>query len=93
MATGALYGFAYTPQALAFLKTIQSKFRKQIVKRIEALATDPLPANSRIVQNRSDGDDLVYRIRSGDYRVLYVVRENPNQVVILDIGHRKDVYR
>jgi mRNA interferase RelE/StbE len=40
-----------------------------------------------------DGDEPVYRIRSGDYRVVYAVRSDPNEVVILDIGHRKDVYR
>ena len=92
MAT-TLYGFAYTPQALAYLKTIQPKLRKQIIKRIQALATDPLPHNSRIVQNRTDGEFLVHRIRSGNYRVLYSVRDNPHQIVILDIDHRKDVYR
>jgi hypothetical protein len=37
--------------------------------------------------------DPVYRERSGDYRILYVVRSNPDEVLILDIDHRKDVYR
>ncbi|CAN5706212.1 hypothetical protein BH23GEM1_BH23GEM1_00570 [soil metagenome] len=37
-----------------------------------------------------DGTEQVYRIRQGDYRVLYVVRETT--IVILDINHRKDVY-
>lgn len=41
----------------------------------------------------TSADEPVYRERSGDYRILYVVRENPHEVVILDIGHRKDVYR
>jgi mRNA-degrading endonuclease RelE of RelBE toxin-antitoxin system len=38
-----------------------------------------------------DGDCPVYRVRQGDYRILYSVR--PIIIVILDIGHRKDVYR
>lgn len=92
-AASKLYGFAYTPQSLAYLKTIQAKLRKRIIKRIQALAANPLPRNSRVVQNRMDGEHVVHRIRSGDYRVLYSIRKNPGQIVILDIDHRKDVYR
>jgi hypothetical protein len=41
----------------------------------------------------TDDGEPVYRERSGDYRILYVVRTNPDLVLILDIDHRKDVYR
>lgn len=88
-----LWGFSYTKQALAFLRTVQPKIRRQTVKRIEALATDPHPANCKVVQNKLKGEETVYRIRSGDYRVLYFVRDKPPEIVILDIDHRKDVYR
>lgn len=88
-----LYGFAYAPEALVYLKTIQSQFRRLIIKKVQALASDPFPHNCRVVQNRMDGDYRVYRIRSGVYRVLYSVRKNPHQIIILDIDHRKDVYR
>jgi hypothetical protein len=54
-------------------------------------ASDPHPVGCKALQNVKDGEDPVYRVRSGDYRVLYVVR-NPD-VVILDVDHRKDVYR
>ena len=93
VAASMLYRFAYTPQSLAFLKTIQPKFRKQIIKRVQALAANPLPYNSRVVQNRMDGEHVVRRIRSGDYRVLYSIRKKQGQIFILDIDHRKDVYR
>lgn len=39
------------------------------------------------------GDEAVWRLRSGDYRILYVVKSNPEEIIVLDIGHRKDVYR
>ncbi len=90
---GLLYGFAYSAQAIANLKKIPPKFRRQIVNRVQALATDPHPSNCKVVQNMMDGEDKVYRIRSGVYRVLYAVRSNPDQIVVLDIDHRKDVYR
>lgn len=88
-----LYGFAFSAKALASLKDIPLKFRKQIVAKAEALLADPMPQGSKKLQNVLEGDDPIHRIRSGDYRILYVIRENPNQIVVLDVGHRKDVYR
>ena len=41
----------------------------------------------------AEKNESVYRVRSGDYRILYLVRTNYGEVVVLDIGHRKDVYR
>ena len=90
---GALYGFAYTEKALAFLTSLPAKYRRQIVSKIEALASNPCPPKSKLVRGMKDGQEPVRRIRSGDYRVLYTVRDNPEHVVILDIGHRKDIYR
>lgn len=84
-------GFAYDPRSLDYLKTVPKKIRKQIVAKIQGLASDPHPPTSKMIQGMSDGEEKVYRIRSGDYRILYVVRGVI--VVILDINHRKDVYR
>lgn len=90
---GALFGLAYSAPALTFLKTLQPKMRRQIIKRIEALVNDPRPANCKQLQNVLDGEDSVHRVRQGPYRILYAVRNNPDQIAVLDIGHRKDVYR
>ena len=89
----ALSGFAYSEQALAFLRGLTPKLRRQIIKKVEALASSPIPRGSKIVQGMKEGEERVRRIRSGDYRVLYIVRNNPSCVVVLDIGNRKDVYR
>ena len=88
-----LYGFVYTERALSYLGTIPLKLRKQIVKKVTALAGDPLPPTCKVIQGMSDEEERVYRIRSGDYRILYVIRTKPDHVVVLDIDHRKDVYR
>jgi mRNA interferase RelE/StbE len=90
---GALYGFAYSEKALAFLATIPVKFRRQITKKIGTLASVPIPPTSKQLHCVKDEDEPVHRIRSGDYRVLYVIRSNPDQVIVLDIDHRKDIYR
>lgn len=89
-----LYGFAFTETALKFLESgVQAKFQGQIKKKIETLAATPHPPGCKKLKGYGDGDEDVYRVRSGDYRILYVVRNNPDLIVILDIGHRKEVYR
>jgi mRNA interferase RelE/StbE len=89
----ALIGFVYSESALDYLQTLQKKTRRQIVEKIEALANDPLPPGHKMLKGMKDDEERVYRIRSGDYRVLYVLRANPRHIVILDIDHRKDIYR
>ena len=88
----ALYGFAFSEGALEYLETfIPVKIRGQIKRRIEALAANPCPSGSKKLIGVTDGEYPVYRVRQGDYRILYSVR--PVIIVILDIGNRKDVYR
>ena len=88
----ALYGFAYSEGALEYLETIVPvKIRGQIKRRIEALAANPTPPGCKKLIGVADGEHSVYRVRQGDYRILYSVR--PIIIVVLDIGHRKDVYR
>jgi len=87
-----LYGFAYTESALRFLEvTVPAKLRGQIKRRIEKLAANPTPPGCKKLIGVTDGAYPVYRVRQGDYRILYSVR--PVIIVILDIGNRKDVYR
>ena len=57
--------------------------------RIEALGTDPRPRGR---QELSASDDL-YRIRSGDYRIIYQVQDDRLVVLVIRVGHRRDVYR
>lgn len=88
-----LYGFAYTPAALRAIEGISSpKIRKQIVHKIETLATNPHPQGSCKVQGMADGPREVFRIRQGDHRVLYSV-DGESQIIVLFVGHRKDVYK
>lgn len=87
----ALYGFAYTEAALGYLESTPPKIRGQIRRKIESLAANPHPPKSKKLKGYLEGGEEVFRERSGDYRILYIVREV--EIVILDIGHRKDVYK
>lgn len=86
--------FAFTDAALDALADLAPKVRSQVIKKAKALHTNPHPPTSKKLRNVETPDgDAVYRERSGDYRILYLVRSNPAEIVILDIDHRKDVYR
>jgi mRNA interferase RelE/StbE len=89
---GSFDGFAFTEAALKYLETkVPARIRGQIKRRIEALAANPTPAGCKRLIGITDGEHPVYRVRQGDYRILYSIR--PIIIVILDIDHRKDVYR
>ena len=89
-----LVGLSFSASSLAFLSTVPHKLRAQVIKKAKALQLNPYPQGSKKLQGvETSLGEPVYRERSGDYRILYVVRNDPRQVVILDIDHRKDIYQ
>ncbi len=60
----------------------------RILARIEALQDDPRPPDSRKLSAQER-----YRIRQGIYRILYEIRDTQVQVIVVKIGHRREVYR
>ena len=71
------------------LKKLPGVDQVRVVRTIRALATDPFPKGSR----KLSGYDDVFRVRTGRYRVLYSVAKSKLIVVVLKVGHRKNVYR
>ncbi len=59
----------------------------RIVKAVNDLANNPRPNGYRKLTGRSG-----YRIRIGDYRVIYNIKDNILTIFIIEIGHRKDIY-
>jgi len=70
------------------LARLPSPMQARIVRAILALEDDPFPHGSKKLKNR-DG----WRIRVGDYRVLYFADTKAKQITVGVIGHRRDVYR
>jgi mRNA interferase RelE/StbE len=77
-----------TSAARAFRK-LSEDTRRRIAPRIDALAQDPTPSDAKHMHGI--GPDL-WRIRVGDYRVVYRIRRAEVLVVVLTVGHRSDVY-
>lgn len=76
------------PSAAKELKALPSKDRRRVIARIQGLANEPRPAGCE----KLSGYEL-YRVRQGDYRVLYTVQDADPLVVVFKIGHRREVYR
>ena len=66
----------------------QKKERQRIIRRIGQLASDPRPPGSK----KLSGHDK-YRIRQGAYRIVYSIEDKELIVVVVKVGHRKNVYR
>jgi len=82
-----VYTLTFSKQALKELEKINEPFYSNIKTAIMQLATNPRP-NGYIKLKGRDG----YRIRIGNYRVIYDIFDNTLIVDIITLGHRKDIY-
>ncbi len=84
------YKLLIKPSAGKELEAVGGKAdRLRIVKRIQTLCEDPRPPGSE----KLAGYDDRYRIRQGNYRVVYLINDKRNEITIYRVGHRRDVYR
>jgi mRNA interferase RelE/StbE len=72
------------------LDNLSKEVVRKVVKVIDKLANDPKPSG---VKKLKASDENLYRVRSGDHRIVYAVAEEIKIVNIRRIRHRKDVYR
>ena len=84
----ASYSLLIKPSAAKELEDLPLRDRKRAVSKIQRLATEPRPAGAEKLSGQEK-----YRIRQGDYRILYLIDDVETSVVIVRIGHRSDVYR
>ena len=70
------------------LDALQANTRNRIIKRLLALEGNPRPSGIKKLQGEES-----YRLRVGEYRVLYTVDDKAKQVFVLAVGHRREVYR
>lgn len=82
------YELLVKPSAVKELEAISKKDRRRVIRRIEGLAADPRPPGCE----KLSGEDK-YRVRQGDYRVIYLVSDASHEVIVFKIGHRREVYR
>ena len=83
------YAVQFTRSADKDLERIVPPERNRIIRKIAELARDPRPMG---VKKLAGADDL-YRLRVGNYRVIYQVEDRIVTVTVVRIGHRREVYR
>ncbi|MEX2300385.1 MAG: type II toxin-antitoxin system RelE/ParE family toxin [Bryobacterales bacterium] len=70
------------------LEGLPDRFLRRVFLKIEILAENPRPAGCRKLRNSSD----LWRVRVGDYRVVYSINDDARTVEILRVRHRREVY-
>jgi mRNA interferase RelE/StbE len=84
----AKYKLEFKKTASKELNSLPNKEIKKILKSIDQLIDNPRPSNSKKLSSSES-----YRIRVGDYRILYEIKEQILIIYIIKVAHRKDVYR
>ncbi|MGH3473907.1 MAG: type II toxin-antitoxin system RelE family toxin [Aeromicrobium sp.] len=83
------YAVELAPSAARALRKLDAKARVRAQAAIELLADEPRPpAATRLVGGAGE-----WRVRTGNYRIIYEIHDNRLLVLVLAVGHRKDVYR
>jgi len=81
------YRIELRPAAVRALKKLDPPIRRRIQGAITLLAEEPRPPAARALRGRPG-----LRIRVGDYRIIYIVAEDVLLIVVVTVGHRRDVY-
>ena len=84
----ASYRLLIKPSAGKEIEALPKQDRRRIVAKITALSQDPRPPGCE----KLSGHDR-YRLRQGNYRILYEIQDSDLVVVVVKVGHRRDVYR
>jgi mRNA interferase RelE/StbE len=70
-------------------RKLSAAVRASLAPKIDLLARNPRPSGTKKLVGEKNG----WRLRVGDYRILYEIRDSDYRVLIVIIGHRRDVYR
>ena len=82
------YSLSFKASVAKDLRQIPKGDVQSILKRIEGLADDPRPSGSEKLSGQER-----FRVRQGTYRIIYEIKDQELIVMVVKIGHRRDVYR
>jgi len=84
-----IYSIEFRPAVLKSIKRFPKRDLVRIKKRIEALGSNlPDPATTKM-----KGNNALHKVRAGDYRIIYEIHDDRLVILVVKIGHRKDVYK
>ena len=71
------------------IKKLPREAQQQVLDRLTGLEADPRARGCE----QLTGPDHLYRVRTGDYRIIHQIRDADQKIVVAKVGHRRDVYR
>ena len=83
------YQIELRPAALRALRALPAKERQRLGQKIDELKNEPRAHGVEKLMGRENR----YRVRSGDYRIVYEIHDQVLLVVVLQVGHRREIYR
>jgi len=83
------YRVGVTPHTLRQLRKLDPAARRRVQAAIDLLASDPRPPAARQLV----GGAGEWRVRTGDYRIVYDIQDKELVILVVAVGHRRDVYR
>lgn len=89
MTNPTLYSIEFSPSAVRDFRNLPRQVQLRLTRAIDALGANPRPRGAKKLQGRDD----VWRIRTGDYRIIYEIQERRLVVVVVRVAHRRDAYR
>ena len=84
----AKYAIDIKPSARRELENLSDRLIARLMPKIEGLATDPRPSGCRKLRGYKD----LWRVRAGDYRVVYIIDDDRQTVSVTRVAHRTEVY-
>jgi len=85
----AAYRVEISPAALRQLRKLDPPARRRIQAAVELLAAEPRPPGAK----KLVGGDDAWRVRTGDFRIVYEIHDGVLLVLVLAVGHRRDIYQ
>ena len=83
------YEVTLAPAAARQLRKLDPHVRRRVQAAIELLAEDPRPPTA----TRLVGGAGEWRVRTGDYRIVYEIQHDQLLVLVLNVGHRREIYQ
>lgn len=83
------YRVEFTPAAVRQLRKLDGPARRRVQAAIELIAEEPRPKGAK----RLAGGDAKWRVRTGDYRIVYEIEDGVLLVLVVAVGHRREIYQ
>ena len=81
------YSVEWSPTAEKRLSKLETKWIKEIVKKVEIIKENPVHYSKKLENSK------LWRLRVGDYRVIIDIDFTNKKIIVLSLGHRKEIYK